>query len=274
MDDVDPSVVAARTSPEKKARGITLFGVEAGMEGFTRGRKLDKVGQTESDTAELFFDEVRVQDTHVIGEVDQGFVHMMGRLPQERLGAAVSNVAHAAQILEETVEYTKERKAFGQSIGSFQHNKSRQHPRRRLPLWPPPRGVHQRLHPGGPAGVAGPPRPGRGRSPRGGRGRGGRAGAEPYPRPARTGGQPAAGASGDPTVPDLQAWLHDAVLELAVSDELADAEAGTILQAYYLGRASTHHQVACRLHLSRATYFRRLRRGLEAVAARLPQPDA
>ncbi|MFD4144539.1 hypothetical protein [Streptomyces sp. NPDC058572] len=77
-----------------------------------------------------------------------------------------------------------------------------------------------------------------------------------------------------PTVPDLQAWLHDAVLELAVSDELADAEAGTILQAYYLGRASTHHQVACRLHLSRATYFRRLRRGLEAVAERLPQPDA
>ncbi|MBT2396360.1 acyl-CoA dehydrogenase family protein [Streptomyces sp. ISL-100] len=119
----DLVVVAARTSPEKKARGITLFGVETGMEGFTRGRKLDKVGQTESDTAELFFSDVRVPDTHVIGEVDQGFVHMMERLPQERLGAAVSNIAHAAQILEETIEYTRERKAFGQSIGSFQHNK-------------------------------------------------------------------------------------------------------------------------------------------------------
>jgi hypothetical protein len=77
-----------------------------------------------------------------------------------------------------------------------------------------------------------------------------------------------------PTVPDLQAWLHDAVLDLAVGEDLADAEAGTILQAYYLGRASTHHQVACRLHLSRATYFRRLRRGLEAVAARLQPPTA
>lgn len=119
----DLVVVAARTTPEKKARGITLFGVEAGMEGFSRGRKLDKVGQTESDTAELFFDNVRVPDANVIGEVDQGFVHMMERLPQERLGAAVSNIAHAAQILQETIEYTKERKAFGQAVGSFQHNK-------------------------------------------------------------------------------------------------------------------------------------------------------
>ncbi|MGW1365319.1 acyl-CoA dehydrogenase family protein [Streptomyces chartreusis] len=119
----DLVVVAARTSPEKKAHGITLFGVETGMEGFTRGRKLDKVGQTESDTAELFFDNVRVPHAHVIGEVDQGFAHMMERLPQERLGAAVANLAHAAQILTETIEYTKQRKAFGQSIGSFQYNK-------------------------------------------------------------------------------------------------------------------------------------------------------
>ncbi len=119
----DLVVVAARTSPEKKAKGITLFGIEAGMEGFTRGSKLDKVGQEESDTAELFFDNVRVPDANVIGEVDRGFVHMMERLPQERLGAAVNNIANAAQILAETIEYTKERKAFGQSVGSFQHNK-------------------------------------------------------------------------------------------------------------------------------------------------------
>ena len=119
----DLVIVAARTSPEKGARGITLFGVEHGMKGFTRGRKLDKVGQIESDTAELFFSNVRVPAANVIGEVDQGFIYMMERLVQERIGAAVSNIAHVSQILEETIEYTRERKAFGQSIGSFQHNK-------------------------------------------------------------------------------------------------------------------------------------------------------
>ena len=120
----DLVVVAARTSPEKKkAHSITLFGVETGMPGFTRGRKLDKVGQTESDTAELFFEDVRVPDANRIGEVDRGFISMMERLPQERVGSAISNLAHAAQILRETIDYTKERKAFGQAIGSFQHNK-------------------------------------------------------------------------------------------------------------------------------------------------------
>jgi alkylation response protein AidB-like acyl-CoA dehydrogenase len=119
----DLVVVAARTSPDKGARGITLFGVETGMPGFERGRKLDKVGQSESDTAELFFTDVRVPGTNVIGEVGQGFIAMMERLPQERVGGAVSNTAHAQQILLETIEYAKERKAFGQPIGSFQHNK-------------------------------------------------------------------------------------------------------------------------------------------------------
>jgi len=119
----DLVVVAARTSPEKKARGITLFAVENGMAGYTRGRKLDKVGQTESDTAELFFDDVRLPDANRIGEVDRGFISMMERLPQERVGSSISNLAHAAQILRETVVYAKERKAFGQLIGAFQHNK-------------------------------------------------------------------------------------------------------------------------------------------------------
>jgi alkylation response protein AidB-like acyl-CoA dehydrogenase len=119
----DLVVVAARTSPEKKARGITLFAVENGMAGYTRGRKLDKVGQTESDTAELFFDDVRLPDADRIGEVDRGFISMMERLPQERVGSSISNLAHAAQILRETVVYAKERKAFGQPIGAFQHNK-------------------------------------------------------------------------------------------------------------------------------------------------------
>ncbi|GAA1291303.1 acyl-CoA dehydrogenase family protein [Saccharothrix xinjiangensis] len=119
----DLVVVAARTDPAKKARGITLFAVETGMAGFERGRKLDKVGQPESDTAELFFTDVRVPAENVIGEVDRGFIHMMERLPQERVGSAIANLAHAAQILEETIAYTKERKAFGQAVGSFQHNK-------------------------------------------------------------------------------------------------------------------------------------------------------
>ncbi|WP_432168709.1 acyl-CoA dehydrogenase family protein [Streptomyces sp. bgisy031] len=121
----DLVVVAARSNPEKGAKGITLFAVEAGMEGFERGRKLDKVGQHEADTAELFFHDVRVPAANVIGEVDRGFVHMMERLPQERIGGAVSNLAHAAQILDETLEYAKERRAFGQAIGSFQYNKFR-----------------------------------------------------------------------------------------------------------------------------------------------------
>ena len=119
----DLVVVAARTSPEKKARGITLFGVETDKEGYSRGRKLDKVGQPESDTAELFFENVRCTDDDIIGELDNGFIHMMQNLPQERLGCAISNLAHAKQILIETLEYSKERKAFGQGIGSFQHIK-------------------------------------------------------------------------------------------------------------------------------------------------------
>ncbi|MGA8046785.1 MAG: acyl-CoA dehydrogenase family protein [Dermatophilaceae bacterium] len=119
----DYVIVATRTDPTKGAKGITLFMVETGMEGFTRGRKLDKVGQEESDTAELFFENVRVSDEQRIGPEGMGFIAMMQRLPQERVGAAVSNVAHAKAILEETIQYAKDRKAFGQPIGAFQHNK-------------------------------------------------------------------------------------------------------------------------------------------------------
>lgn len=119
----DLVLTAVRTSPEKGAKGITLFAIEATDEGFSRGRKLDKVGQTESDTAELFFENVRVGDDRVIGEVDMGFIYMMQKLPQERLSCAISNVAHAKQILAETIQYAHDRQAFGQSIGSFQWNK-------------------------------------------------------------------------------------------------------------------------------------------------------
>ncbi|MFD1859074.1 acyl-CoA dehydrogenase [Aeromicrobium camelliae] len=119
----DLIVTAVRTDPSKGARGITLFGIEATDPGFSRGRKLDKVGQEESDTAELFFEDVRLGDDRVIGELGGGFIAMMQKLPQERLGAAVSNIAHAKQILAETIQYCHDRKAFGQSIGSLQHNK-------------------------------------------------------------------------------------------------------------------------------------------------------
>jgi long-chain-acyl-CoA dehydrogenase len=122
-DMADLTITAVRTSPEKGAKGITLLAIEEGMEGFSRGRKLDKVGQTESGTSELFFSNVRVPDENVLGEVDRGFIYMMERLAQERVGAAVSNIAQAVQILDETIEYIKERKAFGQPVGSFQYNK-------------------------------------------------------------------------------------------------------------------------------------------------------
>jgi alkylation response protein AidB-like acyl-CoA dehydrogenase len=119
----DLVLVAARTSPDKRAHGITLFAVEAGMAGFERGRKLDKVGQAEADTSELFFADVRVPAANVVGVVDSGFIHLMQGLVTERVGAAVNNLSHARQILDETLDYVKERQAFGRPIGSFQANK-------------------------------------------------------------------------------------------------------------------------------------------------------
>ena len=117
----DLVLVAARTAPEKKARGITLFAVEATRQGFSRGRKLDKVGQDESDTAELSFEDVRISNDDLVGPLDTGFISMMQFLPQERLGSAITNLAHAQQILEETIQYAKDRQAFGQPIGAFQN---------------------------------------------------------------------------------------------------------------------------------------------------------
>jgi long-chain-acyl-CoA dehydrogenase len=119
----DLVIVAARTDPTKGAKGISLFGVEADTPGFSRGRKLDKVGQPESDTAELFFEDARVPHANLIGEEGKGFIYMMQHLPQERTGAAVANISLAKSVLAETLQYVKDRKAFGSSIGSFQFNK-------------------------------------------------------------------------------------------------------------------------------------------------------
>ncbi|MBB2892470.1 acyl-CoA dehydrogenase family protein [Flexivirga oryzae] len=119
----DLVVVAARTTPAAGAKGISLFAVPTDLPGFSRGRKLDKIGQPEADTAELFFEDVVVPASHLVGELDKGFGHMMTWLPQERISAAVTNLAHARQLLTETIDYAKERKAFRQPIGSFQANK-------------------------------------------------------------------------------------------------------------------------------------------------------
>ncbi|MFN8097192.1 MAG: acyl-CoA dehydrogenase family protein [Dermatophilaceae bacterium] len=119
----DLAIVAARTDPTKGAKGISLFVLEADMPGFTKGNKLDKVGQPESDTSELFFENVRVPAANLLGPEGMGFIQMMMHLPQERIGAAVGNIANAKQILLETIQYTKDRKAFGQPIGTFQYNK-------------------------------------------------------------------------------------------------------------------------------------------------------
>jgi alkylation response protein AidB-like acyl-CoA dehydrogenase len=115
----DLVVVAARTS----RRGISLFGVEADMVGFSRGGKLAKLGQHEAGTSELFFNDVHVPDENRIGEVDRGFGHMMDNLPQERLSSAALNLAHAAVALQTTLEYVRERHAFGRPVGSFQYNR-------------------------------------------------------------------------------------------------------------------------------------------------------
>jgi alkylation response protein AidB-like acyl-CoA dehydrogenase len=117
-------VVAARTPDEQAGkREMTLFVVEDGTPGFSRGRKLDKVGQHESDTAELFFEDAQVPADNVIGELGKGFEQMTEALPTERLSAACSNLAHAVSVLELTLEYAAEREAFGRPIGSFQHNR-------------------------------------------------------------------------------------------------------------------------------------------------------
>jgi alkylation response protein AidB-like acyl-CoA dehydrogenase len=116
-------IVVARTDPDAGHKGFTLLIVEDGMPGFDRGQKLDKIGCRTSDTAELFFDDVRVPDSNRLGEVGRGFYALMRNLPQERMGIAVGGLASAERAFEITMQYAKERTAFGQPIGSFQANR-------------------------------------------------------------------------------------------------------------------------------------------------------
>jgi alkylation response protein AidB-like acyl-CoA dehydrogenase len=117
-------VVVARTDPNAKgSAAFTLFAVERDMPGFTRGRNLDKLGLHSQDTAELNFEDVRVPARNVIGQVGKGFIHLMHNLPMERLSIAVSAVASCRTVLDYTLTYAKDRKAFGTPIGSFQANR-------------------------------------------------------------------------------------------------------------------------------------------------------
>ncbi|MFF5226727.1 acyl-CoA dehydrogenase family protein [Dactylosporangium sp. NPDC000521] len=119
----DLVIVVAKTDPSLGAHGISLFVVESGTPGFTRGRRLEKVGLKANDTAELFFDNCRIPADHLLGQENSGFYHLMANLPRERLGIAVAAVASAEQVLAITLDYAKTRQAFGKPIGSFQHNR-------------------------------------------------------------------------------------------------------------------------------------------------------
>lgn len=119
----DLIIVAAITDPGKGAKGTSLLLVDATLEGFSRGKKIEKIGQHSSDTAELFFTDVRLPATALLGEENKGFVIMMTELPRERLGIAAQAVASAEGALDITLDYVQERKAFGQSVGSFQNSR-------------------------------------------------------------------------------------------------------------------------------------------------------
>src|SRR5881227_3730336 len=119
----DLVIGAAKTDPDERHRGISLLVVERGMHGFTRGRNLQKIGQHGQDTAELYFAGVCVPAENILGEENEGFRYLVSNLPQERLSIAASAVAAAEAALSWTLEYVRDRRAFGQPIGSFQSSR-------------------------------------------------------------------------------------------------------------------------------------------------------
>ena len=118
-------IVVCKTDPAAGAKGISLIVVETeGLQGFSRGRNLDKIGLKEADTSELFFSDVRVPAGNLIGETEgQGFIQLMKQLPQERLSIACAAATVAEMAVEETVKYTKERAAFGKTVFDFQNTR-------------------------------------------------------------------------------------------------------------------------------------------------------
>jgi acyl-CoA dehydrogenase len=123
--NADLILVCCKTDNEVQPawKGVSIVLVEANREGFKRGRNLDKIGQDEADTSELFFEDVRVPITNCLGEEGQGFIYLMSELPQERLSIAVSAQASAQKAFDMTVEYTRDRKAFGKPILDFQNSR-------------------------------------------------------------------------------------------------------------------------------------------------------
>ena len=114
-------IVVAKTDTSAGSKGISLFLVEADLSGFSKGKNLQKLGLKAQDTSELFFQDVKVPKGNLLGEEGRGFIYLMQDLPQERLSIAVGAVANAQAIMEVTVNYTKERKAFGTTVASFQN---------------------------------------------------------------------------------------------------------------------------------------------------------
>lgn len=121
--NADIVVTACVTDPSKGARGVSLFVVERGMEGFTRGRNLRKIGQHGNDTAELFFEDVFVPADNILGEENRGFYYLMEELAQERMLISVQCMARAEAAFDMTVDYVNERRAFGKRIIEFQNTK-------------------------------------------------------------------------------------------------------------------------------------------------------
>ena len=122
----DLLIIAAKTGREEGAAGVSLIVAETsdGLEGFARGKLLDKIGMHGQDTAELFFDGMRVPAENLLGEAEgQGFLQLMQQLPQERLTIAVTAVVVIESVLEQTIAYTRERKRFGRELLSFQHTR-------------------------------------------------------------------------------------------------------------------------------------------------------
>jgi alkylation response protein AidB-like acyl-CoA dehydrogenase len=123
--NADLIVVAAKTDPENNPHHMTLFLVERGMDGFARGRNLEKMGMKAQDTAELFFNDVKVPKANVLGEPGKGFIYLMQGLAEERLIGAVGYIASAQLSWDLTADYVKERKAFGKPLAAFQNTQFR-----------------------------------------------------------------------------------------------------------------------------------------------------
>ncbi|TMW72899.1 acyl-CoA dehydrogenase family protein [Alteribacter natronophilus] len=123
----DLVVVACKTDPkaEPKHKGVSLLVVERGTEGFSRGRKLDKIGLHCQDTAELIFEDCRVPAENLLGEEGKGFLYMMDKLQQERLAVAIGAQVASEEMLHDTIDYTRSRKAFGQAVSDFQNTRFR-----------------------------------------------------------------------------------------------------------------------------------------------------